>query len=565
MSAKDEATREGGSPIAWDRRYPGRLQWELDWLSYLGASPQLDEEAFKRGVAVVRFSWVVDGQTVDLEATFPASYPHVRPQVRFRNGAAKLQRHVSPTDGTICLIGRDGRQWVPELGLARLVDEKLAEALNGTGEEDPQGEPNEYWWNTAAIRSHSYVLVDSGWDLKGSEQGFFDLRYHADAGRPPVFRAVVDRILDQDKKVLGRFSGMVPPEFADAYTARIKWVRTDKPLAPIDNGKDFQALIAPSGPFGPSTGTQFAKRLFGTLYAIAHPTELTQGVLSDGWLFCLLVNKDPYFIQTLRAGATDIGHRVPSVRHLRDTTVAIVGAGAIGAFAALELARNGCGKLRLVEYDQVEPGNSIRWPLGATAWGVRKGEALQQFIESEYPWCAVQLCPVAIGDVGNAADESAQLRSVISGADAIVDCAANEGVTNTLWQYAVDLELPLISAWATPPVSGGIVAKFHPGAACPACLHYAHLDGAIAPPPGNGDDAGLLQPPGCAERTFTGPSMSLEEIALETVRLTVDVLAGNQLGSVVETLELVDADGARIPPRWRTAPLDRHTDCRCNV
>ena len=534
-------------------------------MSYFGASPELSEEALKRGVAEVRFSWVVEGQTIELEATFPASYPHVRPQVRLRNGAASLQRHVSPTDGTICLIGRDGRQWVPELGLARLVDEKLVEALNGTGEEDPQGEPNEFWWNTGAIKSNSYVLVDSGWDLKESKNGFLDLRYRAEGGRPPVFRAVVERILNEHKELLGDFSGMIPAELAQAPTARIKWVRTDEPLAPIDSCKDFQALIAPSGPFGPPTGTQFAKRLFGTLYAIAHPTELTHDVLSDGWLFCLLVNKDPYFIQTLRAGAADIGHRVPTVRHLRERTVALVGAGAIGAFAALELARNGCGKLRLVEYDQVEPGNSIRWPLGASAWGARKGEALQHFIESEYPWCDVQLCPVAIGDVGNAADESAQLQSVLSGADVIVDCAANEGVTNTLWQYAIDLGLPLVSAWATPTVSGGVVAKFDPASACPVCLHYAHLEGVIAPPPGHDDETGLLQPPGCAERTFTGPSMSLEEIALETVRLTVDLLAGNKEGSFIETLELVDADGARVPPRWRTARLDRHKDCRCNV
>src|SRR5205814_7810394 len=140
-----------------------------------------------------------------------------------------------------------------------------------------------------------------------------------------------------------------------------------------------------------------------------------------------------YFVQTLRAGSTDIGHRVPTVRHLRDKAVALVGAGAIGAFAALELARNGCGNIRLVEPDQVEPGNSIRWPLGASAWGERKGEALQGFVEAEYPWCEVQLCRVAIGDVGNAADESTQLESILSGADVIVDCAANEGVTNTLW------------------------------------------------------------------------------------------------------------------------------------
>lgn len=75
------------------------------------------------------------------------------------------------------------------------------------------------------------------------------------------------------------------------------------------------------------------------------------------------------FLPTYRAGEADLSTRVPAVRILRDRKVAVVGVGAVGAPLAVELARIGCRKIHLLDYDVVEPGNSIRWPLGASAWG----------------------------------------------------------------------------------------------------------------------------------------------------------------------------------------------------
>ncbi|RWO18433.1 MAG: hypothetical protein EOS09_35065 [Mesorhizobium sp.] len=41
-------------------------------------------------------------------------------------------------------------------------------------------------------------------------------------------------------------------------------------------------------------------------------------------------------------------------------------------------------------HDVVEPGNSIRWPLGTTAWGVHKTAAIKQHVEAEYLWVEVE-------------------------------------------------------------------------------------------------------------------------------------------------------------------------------
>ena len=135
-------------------------------------------------------------------------------------------------------------------------------------------------------------------------------------------------------------------------------------------------------------------------------TELEHGKNGNSWLFSMLYGAAKHFkrakpghqehspkfmiIPTFRAGESDLGRRVPSVNSLREKTVAIIGLGAIGAPIALDMARNGCRKLILLDHDVVEPGNSIRWPLGASAWGRHKAAALKDHIELEYPWTSVQ-------------------------------------------------------------------------------------------------------------------------------------------------------------------------------
>ncbi|NRQ19175.1 hypothetical protein BHMPCIPO_06442 [Ensifer sesbaniae] len=47
--------------------------------------------------------------------------------------------------------------------------------------------------------------------------------------------------------------------------------------------------------------------------------------------------------------------------------------------------------------DVVEPGNAIRWELGASSWGTKKQDALKRFIEREYPWTSVLTVSHRIG------------------------------------------------------------------------------------------------------------------------------------------------------------------------
>ncbi|MCK1662456.1 ThiF family adenylyltransferase [Bradyrhizobium sp. 151] len=83
--------------------------------------------------------------------------------------------------------------------------------------------------------------------------------------------------------------------------------------------------------------------------------------------------------------------RAPQASDRSAKKVCVIGTGAIGAPLAIDLARNGVKELRLLDSDIVEPGNSMRWPLGASAWGRSKVEALDAFIKNEFPNCDVRL------------------------------------------------------------------------------------------------------------------------------------------------------------------------------
>jgi len=274
------------------------------------------------------------------------------------------------------------------------------------------------------------------------------------------------------------------------------------------------------------------------------------------------------FVRTFRAGSEDLGARVPAVGCLREKTVAVFGLGALGAPLAIELARNGCRRLHLIDYDVIEPGNGIRWPLGATAWGSPKSTALAAFIDREYPWTDPIPHNHQIGlfdDAQRVKGDAELFATVLDDVDLVVDAAASHGVTGILGDNCRERQLPMISLYAAPDLEGGVVARFGLDGGCPSCLEQAWVANEIMKPRGFGIETGLQQPPGCAERTFTGASYDLQELSLQAVRLAVETLANlaDARSSRVFTLSLANDDG-RIPPQWDVKSLAKKPDCICN-
>jgi hypothetical protein len=365
---------------AWERRWPGRLQDELDALEAAGVVPEIDQVALAEGVLVLRLEWSVDGKRIALRAVFPDVYPRMRPEVFAID--LPTMRHMNPSGRNLCLLGRGSHRWSSSFTLARLLQEQLPALLAGAGEEPPaaedrQGEPAEEWWNALAAKD-SYCLIDSAWELDPAVgHGRARLRYVAAAGPRPRFRAYVERVTAPDGRELARWTAPVPLELQDAAVMTVPWARASRaplPEPPLE--------LAPLTAFHPSFARHGIQPLVGpgtgraAVHCIVYPAETGWRSYGDGWLFLMtFARPNPrqgalvQIIRTLRAGREDRGARAPAAAALAGKTIAVFGLGAIGAPLAVELARNGCGELRLVEPDDVEPGNAVRWPLGARAWG----------------------------------------------------------------------------------------------------------------------------------------------------------------------------------------------------
>lgn len=571
---------------SWEQRFPGRQQFERDQLTGRATN---QVETIRDSLWVVTFDWaVVDERIVRLEATFPDTYPYQRPHVRLLSGwEPRPTRHVSPQDGNICLIGRASNQWTPGLTLAQLLDEKLFEALSDTGEQDPQAEPADYWWNQISI-PQSYCLVDSSWKIEQETSGSLDLLLNFKLakieGAPPVIKAVVAEVRAVDGSVLASWAGPLPQDMRSGTTRlTIPWARVD-------------ATVFPEPEVGPQLGElqqrfgfsnkphKIGRGMAGSGFAVLHNIEGGNDDPGMGWIFAMRIGQAKAFqpqdrkrrkqhklfqvvLPVMRAGQADIGLRVPAYSLLRDKAIAVFGLGAIGAPLAIDLARNGVKRLHLVEHDIVEPGNTVRWPLGADAWGQRKVQAIADFIAREYPATEVLPHQQAIGAF-NPIPDSQLIASIVSDVDLVIDGTAAWGVTQLLEGASRAKGVPLIQFSATPTLWGGTVVRYSGMGGCPVCLEHvwnAEKDDVrrIERAPGAEGEGALTQPPGCAERTFTGGSFDLGELSLQAVRLAISTLETPGGDSIIQTLSLADPLGNRILPVWREEPLPKHSECSC--
>lgn len=591
---KAGSAKEPGTPRApnWEARYPGRFEFELDALRCSGAEPEIDASALAVGRLVLTFDWRLDDKTtLRLRAVYPDSFPHIRPQVFLLGGLESPPvRHRAPIGNNLCLLGRNSRQWVPSWTLSKLLSQQLQKALSETGDEDPQGEPAEFWWN-AINPTESYCLIDSRWDLSGTNAGTLVVRFVYDGYRRetaknhsiriPTVRAFVSEVRDQNANVLHRWNGPLPADLkASNQSITVPWVRIDEIVLPAPDLGAQVAQIQNDNPHLANLSTlKITDKVKANLFAVVHTSELSFKKNGQGWFFIFVVGDKKAFsanpkyksalttLPVYRAGLDDIGHRVPAVRVLRDTRILVVGVGAIGAPIATEFVRNECNTLHLIDNDSLEPGNSVRWPLGTTFWGKGKVDALKTFLEREYPNTTVLTYRRLIGQADTNSDEGDDevLNRILGDVDIVIDASTSHGVTTLLAERCMERHIPLISVFATPTLEGGIVARYVHDGGCPNCLECAWHNEEIQRPPGweADEDSELIQPPGCSERTFSGADYDLRELSLQAVRCAIETLANRESrSSQVQTLQM--KVGAQVLPRWRVDDLPKHCQC-CGI
>lgn len=569
----------------WERLFPGYMEWELACLRRRARAVRQDADKLAQGRLEVTFDWPLRGQWIPLRAVFASTHPYVRPQVMLCTPSEDWPvRHVAPDTGNICLLGRDSAQWQPEWSLADLLDNQLEVALFGGGEEDPQGEPAEYWWNQigqSGLRD-SYCLVDSDWDFAATSSGDLELVVTFEPPTPhdaqltlPRIRAYIRRIFNNKGHIVAEWTMPLPREIAHGRVFRVPWQRLDSVLLPRPNIGRRIVDLRREHFGGLGRREAFPGGTYIRPFVFVHPIELDDARIGDGWLMGLEWGDAKDFrdrpgatpksaiVPILRAGRSDVGARVPAIAILAERKVTVVGVGALGAPIAIELARNGVRRLALLDFDVVEPGNSVRWPLGTTAWGKLKVGALKEYIEAHFPGCEVDTRSHALGMYLSPSDDEV-LADVLAGSDLLIDASASHSVNRVLWDRTQRRGVPMIQLGATPEVRGGAVVHYPVGGPCVLCLQRARIAGNVDEPAGR-DDERFIQPAGCGERTFVGADYDLQELSLQAIRQAVAVVSGTLRTSVVDTLDLAVEGDRSAPPAWHRQAFDPSPECNCRT
>jgi molybdopterin/thiamine biosynthesis adenylyltransferase len=553
----------------WWIEIAGRLDFEVEALRDICSEVAIykqDEDSGQLGIKAV---FEFNGAQYPLRAEFPALYPFTRPMVYAEESLFRW--HQNPYGKNLCLLGRTAENWSPMYTLARHLSEqmpKLIESNNTQDEnkaadlEELQAEPFtvflQYQLNSSMLVLHDLPHTDRS---KGT---FLAACLPFDG----TFRGATLGLRDDQSRQLIGLSNAITAAMQFTKEIHGKWYRMGgKPSTA--SAEDFLRQIEASHPeVRKRTWTTHRDRKFEVI-GVLLPEEKGWRTAGESIVFLIVQeHKRPSgkksttteFLRTYRSDQATLSARLPEMAGLQNKRILLAGAGSLGALCALEFARNGVGRMNLVDGDLVEAGNSVRWPLGIASAGLAKVIALQKYIAANNPFTQVAACPV---DVGSEAYTLETERQLFEQVDLVFDATAERGISYLLSERARTFGIPYVSVTSTQGNWGGIVIKLTPGreAPCWICLSKHWADGTL-PTPATGPEA-RIQVGGCASPTFTGSYMDSSEPGLMGARLAISLL-GSSYPSYdwdYAAVSMRGPDGKGIPPLWRTASLTKHPDC----
>lgn len=599
---------------AWFEHYRKRFERELAALDKAEIGYQIDPVA--KAQNILRLELHIDGrnpvfdlpghQSLDLVVVYPDNYPFFRPDIYAYD--LSMPRHHNPFGKNLCVLPRSTEFWSPELTVADLLQEQLIKVLEKGQVTDPevllqdeeeQAEPESDYYPTLA--EGPVLFDDSHLDIQFNNDqveliGLIRVGIPDNAGIPT--RLVVLETSDTKGVLIGK----VRDETRPLFPRTIKGVLYKLPRKPPHGNLEqdlpwlMQALKAQGDKLEFPGTSQLLKG--GTelvnVIGLAFPEENSEAGRADvGWLFVIAyrykeqvggTKKNPrharkngyYYAKALRISGTDMQVRIPKLKPLRDKVVAVAGLGALGAPSAIELAKSGVGELRLLDYDFVDPGTTVRWPFGFSVAGLPKIGILKSFIEQNYPATKVVVFSRRIGSSrieGRgwpepiAESERELMEAFLSGISLLYDATAEIGIMNYLSFEARERKIPYVCIHAGEGAIGGLAMRVVPGQTegCWMCLRLALKEGEIPDVPF--EKSGKVQAVGCGDVTFTGAGFDLQNIAMAGVRLTAGILCEGEEGGYPSTredvgiLSLLDESGQPVFPRWSAHVLKKHPRC----
>jgi molybdopterin/thiamine biosynthesis adenylyltransferase len=574
---------------AWWERYPTEFSKEKEALEALGYAWSIDAAAMETGQLVVLVEVPHGKGVLLLTASYPDTYPYFPPMVTTDSGL--FSRHQHPLGRNLCLLARDGEDWRPgHDSLATLIKEQLPAILevndSSVGSEavaqaeDHVGEPLSsfllYAMDCAVVVPDETPPAD----IRSGRLGL--LMRAVPSGRMDrcFVNGVVTSMSDMHNRPLVTFTTTVP---SFAVRSNGFWLRLDKrpQVSSFETAaNDVFNLIAASLPeLGKAISS--AKRGDVIVVGLVFPDEVSWRHLADDWVFlAVCVTREAKrsraagvrmdFVRADWGGQQAWLRRAPFLTPMRDKAALVVGLGSLGAPVCLQLSGAGIGRLELVDFDNLQVGNTVRWPLGWQYAGFQKTGALAAHIANEYPYTTVNEANLRIGiprgPGGAGSSDYEILRRMATEADIVVDAAASHRVSHFLADLAREIEKPYIWLTTTHGAAGGIVGRVRPtrSQGCWHCFLRDLADQTIGLPTDAGTDE--IQPGGCSQPTFIGAGIDSSAISNLAARLTVATLcSGAENGYLDFSWDVAVADiqreGLPIAPEWTTYDLSVRQDC----
>lgn len=576
----------GYRAMNWPDRYPGRLEYELASFEGRGLDFRLDEGHYQRsGQVVVRGKLPHGEQFVDLEVVYPDFFPLFRPQVFATE--LRLGRHQNPVAGNLCLLDRPTRAWHTNDTGAWLVAERvpyLLSLLEQGGEElaraeVPQAEPASAF---LPYDRPGAMLAVAGTALAlpvEHQRGAARLTFSSTDAETASMRVLLAKVCAED-------AGAAPLAEADeplrerfgGSALDVRWVRL--PESPVaDSAEALLQLARKQDPgLGMATWHRLADGCEVRPTAIVFPEEVGQHVIEDGWVLLVEARhgsgksrrNGTYVARGERLSWRDLQERIRHLAGLDGKTVCVVGLGSLGSPLAVELARAGVGLLRVLDYDHVETGTSVRWARGLSAAAHLKTEAVATLISTDHPYTKVERFSAQLGSAdlrnGPGLTERGRLQGFLDGADLVIDATAELAIAHLLSVLADDHAIPQMYVSATEGAWGGRIARLLPGrTGCWLCLQRRIDDKTLPAPPY--EPTGTVQPRGCATRTFTGANFDLQPLVSQAARVATRTLlkeAGESQETpwpAVHVCALHSEDEPLPAPAWSSHELNRDPAC----
>lgn len=206
----------------------------------------------------------------------------------------------------------------------------------------------------------------------------------------------------------------------------------------------------------------------------------------------------------------------PDAVELRGRSSVVFGLGALGGHASLVLAESGLGHVRLVDGDDMLPGNVVRHVIGHQGVGIPKAAAVKIQINDHAPWTVVD-------PVFESPSSPARLAELVADVDLIVDTTGSEAATLALAATALVAGKPLVSGAL---YRGGAVARVQrqgTGNDVPIAARLDRPDYRRIPP--GEDEVEMVEPAvGCSAPINNAPPTSVLACAALIAQVALDVL-----------------------------------------